>query len=346
MKNVLKLPISIDWLQLYCDGSGWMADKDYNWIEQPYQTKHFKKQYVVVYKNEEIATVQSVPSSNIMPKEAMIIKFSNRELYGQDLSGLVSAFLTHNNIIFRSITRLDLAIDFEKFATGDKPEKFIKKFMSCDYLKNGRGKYCIFGEQKQSHTFDYLRFGTKQSELNVYMYNKTKELEQVKDKPYIRKLWSEFDLGVGLPVWRLEFSMKGKACSFVDMNSGETFRLDLSIIGNKELLNRVFFSLLNQYFEFKKNNGTKNKTRMETLILFVNCEVDLKPLYLPKEPCSSKSDKVFIKKLYQLDQELREIPDEYSDIAHKLMTEFAIRSGLVDFTEKKIETWNRTHFRP
>jgi hypothetical protein len=300
----------------------------------------------VTYRGEEFATIQEEPSSNILPKEAMIVKFSNRELYGQNLRGLVDAFLLDNNIKFKSITRLDLAIDFQKFATGDHPEKFIRKFMSCDYLKNGRGKYCIFGEQKQIHTFDYLRFGTKQSELNVYMYNKTKELEQVKDKPYIRKLWKEFGMIENKSVWRLEFSMKGKSCNFVDLDTGENFRLDLSILDDNDLRKRVFSALLKQYFEFKKNDGTRNKTRMQTIVLFENFDVVLKPLYLPKEPCSSKADKVFIKKLYQLDQELREVPQEYSDIAHRLMTEFAIKTNLVEFTQRKSIEWNRTHYRP
>lgn len=346
MSKLLSMPICVDWLQLYCDGSMFNPNKEYTWQLMKYQTKHFKKQWTVIYKNEEFATVQAEPNSNILPKEAMIVKFSNRELYGQNLRLLVDCFLHDNGITYKSITRLDLAVDFQRFATGDHPEKFIRKFMSCDYLKNGRGKYCIFGEQKHIHTFDYLRFGTKQSELNVYMYNKTKELEQVKDKPYIRKLWREFGMKDNKSVWRLEFSMKGKACNFVDLESGETFKLDLSILDDSVLRKRVFSGLLKQYFEFKKNDGTKNKTRMETLVLFQNYDIELKPLYLPKEPCSAKSDKVFIKKLYQLDQELREVPEEYSDIAHKLLVDFANRVGLVDFTQKKIEEWNRTHYRP
>lgn len=345
-KKVYSIPIVIDWLQLYCDGSNFTPHSDYIWEKQPFQTKHFKTQYKIIYRNEEFATIQADPTSNILPVGSMIVKFSNRELYGQNLSGLVNCFLSDNNILYRSITRVDIAVDFWRFSTGDFPEQFIRNFMSCKYLKNGRGKYAIFGEQQFKHTFDYLRFGTKQSDVNVYMYNKTKELEQVKDKPYIRKLWKEYFGETSKNIWRLEFSLKGKSTNFVDLDTGETYIIDLSILEDNELKKRIFYSLLAQYFEFVKNDGTKNKSRMDKLTLFERVDIQFKPLYLPKAPCSSKSDKVFIKKLFMLDQELRNVPIEIQMAQTQLFNDYAVRVGLTDFVEKKIHEWQTLHHRP
>lgn len=342
----MKKVISIDWLQLYCDCTDFKPNPAYTWKLHGYQTQQFRKVYSIIYQNEEIATATAEPSSHIMPKWAMIIKISNRELYGQNLSGLVSDLLCSNAIKFISLTRLDIAVDFQTFHNGLKPQNFIQRFMTGTYLKNGRGKYTLIGEQKHTHTFDYLRFGTKTSEANAYIYNKTKELEQVKDKPYIRKLWSSLGFNADKDVWRLEFSLKSKKLQCIELHTGEHTVLGLEVLDNHILLNKLFNGFMAQYFEFKVNDGKQNKSRMKSLILFDESEAEVKPLYLPKEPCGSKADKVFIKKLYQLDQELREVSPIMKGAANLLLEEFILSAGMVQFYEDKKVQWERDFYRP
>lgn len=342
----MKKTISIDWLQLYCSAAQFTPHRDYNWIKKTFQTKHFREQYEVTFRNELIATVQKTPTSPILPHDAMIVKFSNRELYGQNLHALVTDFLDANRIAYKSITRIDIALDFNYFHNKLHPEEFIRRFMSCAYLKIGRGKYALHGEQKFRHTFDYLRFGSKTSDLNVYLYNKTKELNQVHDKPYIREKWLKEGLKTDIPVWRLEISLKSRACQYVDLETGEHFNLQLDIIDNLDYLYSIFYGLADQYFYFVINDNSCRKDRMPRLDLLDYNSIRYKPLYLPKEADANKSNRVFVKKLYQLDQELRNVPPEIQHAANNVLQFMCNSRMLRDYVEKHREEWNRDYYIP
>lgn len=342
----MKKTISIDWLQLYCSASQFTPHRDYQWLEKSFQTRHFRKQYEVVFRGELVATVQTQPTSNIIPADAMIIKFSNRELYGQNLYAMVHDFLDANNIIYKSITRIDIALDFNYFHGKIHPETFIRRFMTCEYLKIGRGKYALHGEQKFRHTFDYLRFGSKTSDLNVYLYNKTKELQQIHDKPYIREKWAKAGLKLDIPVWRLEISLKSKACQYVDLESGEHFNLKLDILDDLNYLYGIFYGLADQYFYFVINDNSCRKDRMKRLDLLDYSTVKYKPLYLPKEADTNKANKMFVKKLYQLDQELRNVPPEIQHAANNVLHFMCQSKELAQYVEKKSPEWQRDYYIP
>ncbi len=338
--------LSVDWLQLYVDCSSMVFDSQYTWKLQGYQTKQFRKVYIISYRGEEFGTAVHEPTSSIIPAWAMIVKLSNRQLYGQNLRGLISSFLEFNGLVFKGVTRIDIALDFNKFKGSLDPHDLIKKFLKSDFLKNGRGKFSVIGEQKFENSYQYLRFGSKTSEVNVYLYNKSIELQQVQDKPYIRKLWALAGIDEMKTVWRLEISLKSKGTHFVDMETGEPKKFDIEEIGSENYLKNVFYSFANQYFEFKYNDGTTNKTRMQSVILFDKFNTTFKPLYLPETTGGNRTDKIFLKKLHALDQELRGFGDVMCDAQKTLILDFVEQTGLSEFYEKKKDQWNRDFPRP
>ena len=340
----MKKIISIDWLQLYCEAINLTFHKDYTWNLQKYQTKQFREIYEVIYRNELLCTVVRVPTSPIIPPNSLIVKFSNRFLYGQNIGYLVTDFLEANNIIYKSITRIDLCCDFNYFYNGYYPENFVRDFLRNNILKNGRGKFTVIGEQKKTNSYQYLRFGSKTSEVNVYLYNKSVELAQVVDKPHIRKLWSVAGLDTTKPVWRLEISIKSKGNSYLDLDTGELSIINYQDIVSQDNLHNIFNSYINQYFSFKINNGKSNKSRMEHLQLFDNEEFTFKPLYLPNSTGAGKSEKVFLKKLYQYDQEMRGASDIGINDQRAILLDFISATGLHDYFIEKKGTWNLNHY--
>jgi len=342
----MKKSISVDWLQIYVDATNLQFDKMYKWQLQTYQTKQFRKVYIVSYKNEELCTCVSEPTSKIIPPWAMIVKFSNRQLYGQDYCHVVDCFLEQNNLIYKSITRIDIAADFNYFYNSLCPHSFIDRFVKGTYLKNGRGKFSLIGEQHFQNSYEYLRFGSKTSEINVYLYNKTKELQEVQDKPYIRENWRLSGINENVTVWRLEISIKNKGTEYVDIETGELQKLTYKKLKDTEYLSDIYFSYLDKYFQFKVNDGTKNKSRMKKLQLFDNQPIKLLPIYLPQTTGSNVTDKIFLKKLYQFDQEYRGATAYGISAQKQLIQEFIQVTGLGDYFSKKSETWNKQTYRP
>jgi len=338
--------ISIDWLQVYCSGANFQQSSCYEWKLQNFQTKQFRKLFEVYYRGEEFCTVVSIPTSPIIPPDAVIVKFKNRQLYGTDIIEIAKLFLEQNGLIYKSITRLDLAIDFNKFQNGLLPSTFIDKFMKCEFLKIGRGKFTLIGEQKFKHVYQYLRFGQKTADVNVYLYNKTTELNQVQDKPYIRKLWALMGLDLTKDIWRLEISIKGSGTHYVDTTTSEATKIDLSSLDDSEYLSNVYKSYIHQYFRFCQNDGQCNKNRMKEVCLFDNMHGTFKPLYLPRTTGSNRSDKIFVKKLYMLDQELRGFNDNMISAQKDILREFVLNTDLFDYVNKRSYAWNAPAHRP
>lgn len=331
--------LSIDWLQLYCDLSDFEIDRDYKFELKPYQSQQFRAIHDIIYRNEKIAEMQSIPVSAILPKEAAIIKIQNRELYGENLFSMIDCLMKFNKISIKSITRLDIALDFQKFENGLLPQLLIDRFLKCKYLKIGRGKFNVIGEQKFAQVFDYLRFGTKTSDLNVYLYNKSKELKQVKDKIYIREMWKKVKFDEKFDVWRLEISMKAKACEVVDTVSGEVFKIKYQHLMNEKMLQNIYYSMLNKHFRFVINDNQLNKSRMQKVELFSNSNYTLKPIYLPKEHSFEYKDKLFVKYLYQYDQSKREVPEAIKLAVNDIYNHMNTNKLVHDYCSKKAWTW-------
>ena len=301
----MRMSLSIDWLQLHVDCNDVNFKSHYTWLPQNFQTKQFRKVFKIIFRGEEFATCVCDPNSSIIPKNCMLVKFSNRELYGQNIVSMVDDFLNQSNLVYINMTRIDIAADFNNFKDGLDPHTFIKRFVKAKYLKIGQGKYQINGSQSFEHTFDYLRFGSKTSDVNAYLYNKTKEFKEVKDKPYIRERWKQYDLNLTKDIWRLEVSLKSKGSDYRDKRTGEQMKLNYKDLTKGNFINQYFQSFVQQYFRFVINDNKCRKDRMQPLVLFDSVYTPFKPSYLPETTGAEKSDKIFLKKLHNLDKELR-----------------------------------------
>ena len=170
--------ISIDWLQIYADVSLLKYSDEYEAKVLDYGTKNFEILEEVYLQGSLFCSVQRKPRSEIIKSHTAVIKFENSLLYFADAETIIATFLRECEIHLLSITRIDLAVDFKKFKNGLLPQSLIKGFMKEKFLKNGRGKYTLIGSQKSVLDVSYLRFGTKSSDVNVYLYNKSLEMKK------------------------------------------------------------------------------------------------------------------------------------------------------------------------
>jgi hypothetical protein len=231
------------------------------------------------------------------------------------------------------------------FLNNLNPHNLIKRFVNSEYLKIGQGKYSLNGSQSFEHTFDYLRFGSKTSDINIYLYNKTKEFAEVKDKPYIKERWKRCGVDAEKTVWRLEVSLKSSGSNYLDRRSGELKKVHYADINNDGFLYQYFFSFVIKYFKFVKNDGKSRKDRMDTVVLFDDFYTPFIPCYLPNTAGASKSDKIFLKKLHLLDQELRGFNEEAVMERDKLLNTFILSTELTEYYKEKKDYWHVDTYR-
>ena len=219
-------------------------------------------------------------------------------------------FLDAHGYVFMNLCKIDLAMDFEKFDSGDVPAKFLERYLKGRYSKVNQCNLSVHGKDEwDGRLYNSVSWGSKSSPVFTRFYDKTMELKEAKDKPYIRQAWASCGLvddfiqltkvgedGVVYKprIWRLEFSIsssvKNWVCFDVDTLGNKTHlskRNDLSMYLNRESLIPMYASLVNHYFHFKKFEEGVRKDRCEDKTLFNFTE---RGVYRVEKPAASKAD--------------------------------------------------------
>lgn len=333
--------INVDYLQVYCDLSNYTPSEPYEFREESYGTKNFEILETVTLQESIFCTLQRKPRSSILEEHCGIIKFDNSLLYSTQAYNIIANFLSVNNIHVLSITRIDIAIDFINFKNGLYPSTLINRYLAGKYLKNGRGKFTVIGSQKDVRDVEYLRFGTKSSDVNAYLYNKTKEMKAGVWKNYIYSNHKRLRNDKNQDVWRLEFSLKAKATTFLDKKTGEEIKINLTFIHNYAQQRTVLSSLINQYFQFRINDATKNKSRMKQLDLFDLEKAGFTKIYLPVSQDVLKRDKVLMKNIYLINREFYDIDENVENATMTLLRYMRTDEHLNQYFNNKVQFWNQ-----
>lgn len=302
--------LSIDWLQLNVSAPKTIAVVYHSFFTVkvlPYSTRHFKLVEEIYRHGSRIATITRVPLSNILPADTILIKFDNWVLYSFELFTYVTEFLALNNFTFKSISRLDVCADFQRFDNNMLPSNFIRNYLYGYYLRLGRttASNAHFKQIKNDLSFNALKFGSNLSDISTYLYNKTLEMNSVKWKPWIATVWYNAGFDMNKDTWRLEVSIKDCNKLIVNQDTSEC-----SVINNLTILQRPFTRLLygslrDKYFSFVIKDEQVKKSRMTKLPLFSDSFAKYAVVAGQSMISATRADKIFIKKLEDVNNDLR-----------------------------------------
>jgi hypothetical protein len=326
------MKVQIDWLQLYARGSI-LNNPLFQRTSTGIKSKTFANIDEFHHKGQHIATIAYKPHSPIIKNDAHIIKFSNEILYSNDFLKHYIQITQDLGLKVRNITRIDLCFDFNYFINFRNPEALIRGFFNNRYLYSRHSMFKIIGKSDFFVIPDYLRFGSNLSTLSVYLYRKSLEMKEKIWKAYIYKQWQENEIDCTKDVWRLEFSLKGGNHNIQDMETGEQIKLEPERFLNEEFRHYLYLALLNQYFKFLRNDAKKKNYQKAVIELF---DLTYCPFvhYLQTETKDlTRSDKIFIKKFEEFNQELRESKHILSDTAQELCDHFADIHGMSSYME-------------
>ena len=216
--------------------------------------------------NEEIAVLASEPRSEMCMKEdSGLIKIINKYLYQNNLLHFVQSLFHDLQLTLINVTRFDIAADFERFDTIECQE-FIEMFTNRLFIKKTAAKMKMMGDSwsvdkgKMTGGISSLKFGLETSDVNYYLYNKSLELKQVKDKPWIRDHWKANGWNEKTDVWRLEFSLHSNTDGVMYVDEHGEIRCfqfkDLSLLLDN--LDKVYSHYFNKHFQFVRAEKAGN----------------------------------------------------------------------------------------
>lgn len=297
-----KVVVSIDWLSLFCAGKIPETSK-YKFVETGDTSRQFLKIYKVFRKNRLFAVVQAYPRNKILKADALQVKFENNVLYETDAVVIVQDFLEDLNWQVNNISRLDICGDFQQFKNGLSVQKFIQRLMSHKYLFNNKCECHVYFTSDYQNSYNGLTIGKRTSPVFTVLYNKTKEMKEVKTKAHIVELWKKEELINDNDVYRIEFRLKSDYTSKIVGLGTHSEKMNYKDLFNYEFVKRIFYSLFLDKFNVKVNDGKQNKTRMENLSL-----LNVESLVVSKIPYTQTKDagrmeRILLNKLESIRQE-------------------------------------------
>jgi len=208
---------NIDWLSVsykYDFERGFPMQKGWRFVELS-KTNIYKRRAVVM--NEEgnkLLTLLWDPISSILKSDLVLVEFANATLYDGSYVLLMN-FLECEGFVFNNVSRLDLCIDYEmhdierKVVTGLASNLF--------HVKRSQRGAIFYAQSGTDRDFVQLSWGAKESSIKMKTYNKSRELKEVGDKPYIRRCWRDCGFNED-NVWRWEISLTSVSSMQYDGN--------------------------------------------------------------------------------------------------------------------------------
>lgn len=313
----MKLVPNLDWVEVSAVEPRLVPRDENYFIRQGYQvrprdygTPLFRSMFTLVSGGHDFIEIRRDPYSlkrdgGIFEEGACHIRLSNRTCYFYDAIDILRKFMEGNMFRFVCISRIDICADFNYFAHGDNPQTFLNRYMRDEYIKCGQRKFHNVGiDGARYKNNDSCAWKSKTSVISAKLYNKTKELREQGDKPYIRECWKWGGLDVSIDVWRVEFSISSKVNTMLNKKTGEYQRMSLSMFDDKRKQNYEFHNLAARYFHFKHREFTRDgeqkrrrDCRDKVLFLFDPDMEFRTPLKFTEKPQPSRFEKMIIKKL-------------------------------------------------
>lgn len=310
--------INIDWLEIYCNEGGTRKDAAYfrafgfEVKERQYGTPQYAQMFTIYQNHFPILEVRREPYS-LKPQGGIFfpgdchIRLSNRQCYAPDPIGFLREFIITYRYVYKSITRIDLCLDFNLFDNHEDPVTFIHRFMCGEVSKLNQCKVAAHGTDNwEGRVWNSIKWGSPTSPISTKLYNKTLELKEQKPKFYIEDCWNAAQLDTTRDIWRVEFSIKSHIHGFVRMETGELIESKLTTYDNRTKCLYAFHILQSHYFDFRKVERTRNgllirKNRCTPLKLFTIAKNEpFKPIHLTKQHEPTRTDRMLIKRLHDI----------------------------------------------
>ena len=308
----VKRCINIDWLEVHClepfdapRTPDWFRNAGWTVSERDYGTRFYTQMFTLLFPDgERFLEIRRAPSSGSSNKAAQFfepnsvsIRLVNRACYFDGAAKLLDDFIQQYGFEFRRISRIDIALDFEKFDSKDDPQRFLDRYLNGRYSKINQANVRAYGKDMWDGRFwNSVAWGSPKSQIGTKFYCKSMELREAKDKPYIRQAWASaglvddfIQLTKKAPdgsfyqpnIWRVEFSIMSSVRRWFVMEHDELGNPKKQSVPNllcyyytKPQLLNVFASLASHYFHFKKYEAGQRKDRCPDKVLFNFTEQD------------------------------------------------------------------------
>lgn len=339
-----KFAISLDWMQYYCERCldvvpmEFMTTRgSYTVDKMPYGTPLWSDVFVIKHRNREFATLCMTPRTSGMPERGCTLKLANRVLYSHEWLSESKSIMNSLGIRYKGITRVDVCYDCNRLADGRSVPAFLMQYFShapyCEghIIRSGSRKVTINACRSNAGAVEIsaMRWGSRGSDIGAYCYNKSLELREVRDKPWIRETWERAGLidtfneeewnkmserdkkraiengntgsYIKTPVWRFEISIKAHGKDLLNLETGELFKLDINYFERQNAVENLFYTYAAKVMDFRMSTGQTTIRNYPPLKIFeMDKEVTERPVRVSMLADTGRTEKMIVNRLEAL----------------------------------------------
>lgn len=324
-----------------CDWCQWMAVvpasfdptkvKGYNLVETQEHHPMFESSALVRDGNTPLAILFWRPKKG--NGATGCVKVENSRLYYPSWHAAVLSMLRAIDWRIGSPTRIDVAIDIDEFIDRSCAG-FIESYLSRprasrpSFIRHSSNRFRVFGMRCMYHArYDTLAWGNRDSACQVNLYNKSLELAEKADKPWIRQHWVANGLGAAPAVWRIEFSLRPSQLMMVS-NESELKKLQAADVATPTALANLAPILVRQYFTFHRVEAGVSAKRVRDLPVHQLLPFSFSPSklcgvrYIHK---STRSEELMFKRLLKFYNEEPDLTPSEAEIVNLCIQAIASR---------------------
>ena len=311
------------------------------------------------------------------------VKVDNSRLYFEGWSQQTLALIKALGWHVISVNRIDVCADFNLFANGRAPLRFCQDYLSdptasrCSFIRHSSNKVrAVLTRRLGCVEYHTLSWGTRDSAVQVNLYNKSLELQEKVNKPWILQRWTQGGLvhdpkgeftGKPQVVWRVEFSLNPAAVCFKNLRPADAAVREIGIhdVDSPVALLMTFRSLLPAYFKFHElwpsdvASDRKVKDLREVTLFNVGAlpeeygdAVPYKPLGVRYFRKSTRTDRMLLNRLldsYESDGLSAEERAAFNVVIHKLIEVYQEREDIIkdiNLADDVLQEWLQSALAP
>lgn len=310
----MKYIVNLDWVELHCEFDSLLYRNQFGTPSRdeihpfsiflkPYGTRVYKYVALIRWNRLDFATICWQPLSSkaeggIMNPNMCHIKLENYWCYRNDWKHVLEHALRVFRIKPRRLSRLDICCDVQNFACGIAGADLCRGLVNRKYYKIHQPNWAAHGQDSKHLSWNSLSFGSKNSPVFTRFYNKTLELDQQKDKQYIRECWKDAGFNMERDVWRIEFALTDTGRDVVDSETGEVFDIKIDQIEEPRSVEDLFLYYAQHYFDIRKNTGAP-RYKCPPLNLLPKVGRVFIPYQRPHLGTSTRTDKLVVKRMQE-----------------------------------------------
>lgn len=345
--------ISVDWLQVYCNCNYFLMNEDekpslsrFTLKKRDVGTSLWKSVFEVFDGKIAVATICANPRSSVMQQDGCTLKLENRVLYSMQYMQILNDIMSELNMRYVGISRMDVCYDCNTLKGGKSVRKFLTDYVVAQpyqeghIIRNGSRKFAMHAKRAKSGAMEInsMRWGSQASDIGAYCYNKSLEMLEVKEKPWIIDTWEKNGIRhevdnvawkalsdsqrkykcengdsseyIHNEVWRFEISIKAHGKDILNLSTGELFRLSTEYLSSQANIEKIFYVYAQKVFDFRMSQGQKTIREYPKMDLFERRnegEISSRPYRLSVFLDSGRGEKMCYNKLMRMSEEYADL---------------------------------------